>query len=310
AYSVPSCRHGSTNRCRVCGIERVRDVTMGADGQPVFPVRWRPIGAVKTGDSIDSFNPNQPRDDDGKFGETSAGGASKAAKPTKHELRAQVKDHVSQAHAADRARTAKAHERLPIAKVELAHVNEQVDAIERALGANTVAKRHALEVHEKKAGELTERIANAEAGKPVVSPSDIEVRRDLPAAKKQLEQAKSQAKALSDELGPELPEHAQLRRDMRALHTQAGDIEAEIDAHKQVIKTEAKREKAFGELSAAVEAGDRKAIKRAQAKLTKVLGDSDDGIFEKETFIRLHSEETDLAAAFNVCSTALPNDQG
>lgn len=41
---VTHCEHGKSNRCRLCGIERVRDVTRGDDGEPVWAVAWRPIG--------------------------------------------------------------------------------------------------------------------------------------------------------------------------------------------------------------------------------------------------------------------------
>lgn len=46
AGAVAACPHGYSNRCRVCGIERVREVQMGDDGVPTFPVKWRAIGAV------------------------------------------------------------------------------------------------------------------------------------------------------------------------------------------------------------------------------------------------------------------------
>jgi len=42
-FGIERCQHSNSNRCRVCGIERVRDVTMGEDGQPQFAVKWRPI---------------------------------------------------------------------------------------------------------------------------------------------------------------------------------------------------------------------------------------------------------------------------
>lgn len=39
------CAHQKSNRCRSCGIERVRSgVELGPDGAPVWPVVWRPIG--------------------------------------------------------------------------------------------------------------------------------------------------------------------------------------------------------------------------------------------------------------------------
>lgn len=37
------CEHGSCNRCRLCGIERVRDFEMGADGNAVWKIAWRHI---------------------------------------------------------------------------------------------------------------------------------------------------------------------------------------------------------------------------------------------------------------------------
>jgi phage gp29-like protein len=41
---IERCQHGKPNRCRVCGIERVRDVELGADGQPEWSIAWKPIG--------------------------------------------------------------------------------------------------------------------------------------------------------------------------------------------------------------------------------------------------------------------------
>ncbi len=44
AHKVERCEHGSVNRCRLCGIERVRDFEPGAEGeQPQWSVAWRPI---------------------------------------------------------------------------------------------------------------------------------------------------------------------------------------------------------------------------------------------------------------------------
>lgn len=51
AAGVQRCEHGSSNRCRICGIERMRDFEtnpdgtprIGPDGQPVWSVKWRPI---------------------------------------------------------------------------------------------------------------------------------------------------------------------------------------------------------------------------------------------------------------------------
>lgn len=38
-----ACEHGFKNKCPKCGIERVRQVEAGPDGQPVFGVAWRAI---------------------------------------------------------------------------------------------------------------------------------------------------------------------------------------------------------------------------------------------------------------------------
>jgi phage gp29-like protein len=54
-HAVERCQHGKSNRCRLCGIERERDFTVGEDGQlvlgddgqPVWHVKWRPIGATR-----------------------------------------------------------------------------------------------------------------------------------------------------------------------------------------------------------------------------------------------------------------------
>jgi hypothetical protein len=40
---IERCEHGAVNRCRLCGIERVRDFETDADGAPVWKVIWRPI---------------------------------------------------------------------------------------------------------------------------------------------------------------------------------------------------------------------------------------------------------------------------
>lgn len=43
-YSIDRCEHGSSNRCRLCGIERVRDFTLGDDGAGhTWSVAWKPI---------------------------------------------------------------------------------------------------------------------------------------------------------------------------------------------------------------------------------------------------------------------------
>lgn len=44
AHGIDRCEHGKSNRCRMCGIERVRDFTPGADGaEHTWTVAWRPI---------------------------------------------------------------------------------------------------------------------------------------------------------------------------------------------------------------------------------------------------------------------------
>lgn len=46
SLGVKACEHGAKNRCRLCGIERVRDVSVGPDGAPVYGGGWRAIGAA------------------------------------------------------------------------------------------------------------------------------------------------------------------------------------------------------------------------------------------------------------------------
>lgn len=48
ALGLPSCEHGKINRCRICGIERVRTVELGDDNEPVWKVAWKPIGTTAT----------------------------------------------------------------------------------------------------------------------------------------------------------------------------------------------------------------------------------------------------------------------
>ena len=43
AAGVTRCEHGSVNRCRICGIERVRDFKLDAAGAPQWIVKWRPL---------------------------------------------------------------------------------------------------------------------------------------------------------------------------------------------------------------------------------------------------------------------------
>ena len=40
---IERCEHGARNRCRLCGIERVRDFEVGDDGEIEWKVIWRPI---------------------------------------------------------------------------------------------------------------------------------------------------------------------------------------------------------------------------------------------------------------------------
>ncbi len=45
-HGVTRCEHGSSNRCRLCGVERVRDFIPGEDGAHAWQVAWRPILAA------------------------------------------------------------------------------------------------------------------------------------------------------------------------------------------------------------------------------------------------------------------------
>ena len=40
---IARCEHGCLNRCRLCGIERVRDFQIQPDGSPLWVVAWRPL---------------------------------------------------------------------------------------------------------------------------------------------------------------------------------------------------------------------------------------------------------------------------
>jgi hypothetical protein len=43
-HGVDRCEHGSLNRCRLCGVERIRGVVPGQDGEPHgWKLAWRPI---------------------------------------------------------------------------------------------------------------------------------------------------------------------------------------------------------------------------------------------------------------------------
>lgn len=45
ALGLERCQHNKPNRCRICGIERRRDVELDASGAAVWSVEWKPIGA-------------------------------------------------------------------------------------------------------------------------------------------------------------------------------------------------------------------------------------------------------------------------
>lgn len=42
-FQVARCEHGASNRCRLCGVERVRDFSIGLDGTQLWNVLWRAI---------------------------------------------------------------------------------------------------------------------------------------------------------------------------------------------------------------------------------------------------------------------------
>jgi|GEM_PF-1006562 len=42
-YALARCEHGSSNRCRLCGIERIRDFETAPDGSHNWKILWRPI---------------------------------------------------------------------------------------------------------------------------------------------------------------------------------------------------------------------------------------------------------------------------
>ena len=55
-HQIPSCEHGSTNRCRVCGIERERELVPPSrpGGRHGWRIKWRPILPLKQSErSID-----------------------------------------------------------------------------------------------------------------------------------------------------------------------------------------------------------------------------------------------------------------
>lgn len=46
-HGVDRCGHGSVNRCRICGVERIHALSMGEDGKPLKDAEGRPVWAVK-----------------------------------------------------------------------------------------------------------------------------------------------------------------------------------------------------------------------------------------------------------------------
>jgi phage-related protein (TIGR01555 family) len=57
AHGYRKCEHGMANICTRCGIERVRDVEPGPDGEPKWRVLWRPIGAKGMGTEEPAIDP-------------------------------------------------------------------------------------------------------------------------------------------------------------------------------------------------------------------------------------------------------------
>jgi hypothetical protein len=45
ALGITACEHGAKNRCRLCGVERARGVTLDESGNAVWKLAWKPIGA-------------------------------------------------------------------------------------------------------------------------------------------------------------------------------------------------------------------------------------------------------------------------
>lgn len=79
---IDRCQHGRQNRCPLCGIERDRDVTMGADGTPQWSVAWKPIGAPSSRTRGDEPAPSPgdpgdpPQPSQGPSGDASPSGPS------------------------------------------------------------------------------------------------------------------------------------------------------------------------------------------------------------------------------------------
>lgn len=49
---IGRCEHGRANRCTICGIERVRNVSLGDDGEPVWEIAWREIPGGTFSDDV------------------------------------------------------------------------------------------------------------------------------------------------------------------------------------------------------------------------------------------------------------------
>lgn len=50
---VERCEHDRCNRCHLCGIERMHDVSIDEAGQPTWAIAWQPIGGFKAVSSND-----------------------------------------------------------------------------------------------------------------------------------------------------------------------------------------------------------------------------------------------------------------
>jgi len=275
---------------------------MDAAGVLTYPLKWRPIGV--TTDSLDAFNPNQPRADDGKFGEgsggSSGGSESKSSKVGSKERRSSVKEHVTKAHAADKARVEKSKARLEAAKVErkaLAKAEERTDKeLQKSLGPEKLKKLDELDSVNRQTRQLSERISDAESGRPAYSPEAQAVHQDLPAAKAKLTELNAHSAKLQADIGDETPEQNALRKEQAKMLMDLDDLDNEISHHDGIVKGAAKREKAFSALGDAVDSGDRNAIGKAQQKLADLLGDSDESAFDDESFSALNPDEHNIGS--------------
>lgn len=66
ALGLSHCEHQKRNRCRICGIERVRDVELGADGEPEWKVAWKPIGTTSAAIKPATVEDTTPEPPDGQ----------------------------------------------------------------------------------------------------------------------------------------------------------------------------------------------------------------------------------------------------